>query len=162
MGLAFTVLAGQAGQPLHVDLYVEGLEGQESYVYELDLESRMEEEWVQIGIVWDYFQRVDWEANAGAPLRKPVQVSGVAFGFSTEDEELEGVVWIDDLGWMIPGENADEEIETPPEQASEESGSEETHSEESRGFNLPCIGSLAMPVGLAAVALVQRKRVRKN
>lgn len=162
MGLAFTVLAGQAGHPLHVDLYVEGLEGQESYVYELDLESRMEEEWVQIGIVWDYFQRVDWEANAGAPLRKPVQVSGVAFGFSTEDEELEGVVWIDDLGWMIPGENADEEIETPPEQASEESGSEETHSEESRGFNLPCIGSLAMPVGLAAVALVQRKRVRKN
>ena len=158
MGLAFTVLAGQAGQTLHVDLYVEGPEGQESYISELDLKPRMEEEWVRIGIVWDYFQRVDWEANAGTPLRKPVQVSGIAFGFSTEDEGIEGVIWIDDLGWMIPREDINEEIETQPEQVTEESNNEETYSEESRGFNLPCIGSLAMPLGLVGIALYQRKR----
>jgi len=161
-GLAFTVLVGQAGQTLHVDLYVEGPEGQESYISELDLEPRMEEEWVKIGIVWNYFQRVDWEANAGTPLRKPVQVSGVAFGFSTEDEKIEGVIWIDDLGWMIPREDINEEIETPPEQVSEEPYTDETYNEESRGFNLPCIGSLAMPVGLVGMALFQRKRVKKK
>ena len=157
MGLAYTVLAGQAGHTLHVDLYVEGPEGQESYVYKLDLEPRMEEEWVRIGIVWDYFQRVDWEENGGTPLRKPVLVSGVAFGFSTEEEGMEGVVWIDDLGWMIPREETNEDIETPS--AIE---GDETYREESRGLNLPCIGSLAMPVGLAGVALIQREKVRKR
>ena len=86
----------------------------------------------------------------------------MAFGFSTEDEKIEGVIWIDDLGWMIPREDINEEIETPPEQVSEEPYTDETYNEESRGFNLPCIGSLAMPVGLVGMALFQRKRVKKK
>jgi len=162
MGLAFLIHTGQSGGTLHVDLFVEGPEGSESYIYELDLEPRMEDEWVQVGIVWDYFQRVDWEEDGGAPFTKPGQISGVAFGFGTEDEEQEGELWIDDLGWMIPREEANEDVESPPEQASEGSYGEEAYSEESRGFNLPCIGSLAMPVVLAGVALFQRKRVNKN
>jgi len=161
MGLAFLIHTGQSGGTLHVDLFVEGPEGSESYIYELDLEPRMEEEWVRVGIVWDYFQRVDWEVDGGSPFTKPDQISGVAFGFGTEDEEQEGELWIDDLGWMIPREDINEDVESQPEQASEGSYGEETYSEESRGFNLPCIGSLAMPVGLAGVALFQRKRVNK-
>ena len=69
----------------------------------------MEDEWVQIGIVWDHFQRVDWEENAGSPFTKVDQISGIAFGFGTEEAEYEGALWLDDLGWMIPQENWDRE-----------------------------------------------------
>jgi len=155
MGLAFIIHTGQSGETLHVDLFVEGPEGSESYIYELDLEPRMEEEWVQVGIVWDYFQRVDWEEDGGSPFTKPDQISGVAFGFGTEEDDVEGVLWIDDVGWMIPREDISLGITSTEEIESGEESPEETG-----GFNLPCIGSLAMPMTLAGVALFQRKRVK--
>jgi len=114
-----------------------------------------------VGIVWDYFQRVDWEEDAGSPFRKEDQISGVAFGFGTDEVEQEGVLWIDDLGWMIPRDDITNDIETSSDQVNEKSSSEEPYSEESRGFNLPCIGSLAMPVGLVGMALFQKKRLKK-
>ena len=157
MGLAFSLHVEQGDQVLHVDLYVDGPEGQESYIYELDLEPRMEEGWVQVGILWDHFQRVDWEADAGSPFTKPDQVSGLAFGFGTEESEQEGVLWIDDLGWMIPGGQTGEEVVS-----SAENENEALPQEESRGWNIPCIGSLAMPVGLAGIALIQRKKTFRN
>ena len=159
MGLAFLIHTGQSGETLHVDLFVEGPEGSESYIYELDLEPRMESEWVRVGIVWDYFLRVDWEEDGGSPFTKPDQISGVAFGFGTEEEEQEGELWIDDLGWMIPMEESNEDVQSPVE--NDETTSSRSSQEESRGFNLPCIGSLVMPVGLVGVVLIQRKKVRK-
>ena len=125
MGLAFMVHTGQSGGTLHVDLFVEGSESSESYLYELRSEPRMEEEWVQVGIVWDYFQRVDWEENAGTPFTKADQVSGIAFGFGTEEAEYEGVLWLDDLGWMIPQEDPSVEIPIPAEPESEPDSQEE-------------------------------------
>ena len=157
MGLTFMVHTGQSDGILHVDLFVEGTESSESYLYELNLEPRMENEWVQIGIVWDHFQRVDWEENAGAPFAKMDQISGIAFGFGTEEAEYEGALWLDDLGWMIPQQDVGEEITTPAEP---ESGSEPQ--EESRGFNLPCIGSLALPIGLVGAAYFQRTKSKKR
>ena len=156
-GLAFMIHAGQSGGTLHVDLFVEGSEGMESYFHELELTPRMDEEWVQVGIVWDYFLRVDWESDAGSPLRKEDQISGLAFGFGTEEDEMEGVLWIEDVGWMIPREDIaagitnTEEIESEPE-AQEEPG----------GFNLPCIGSLALPFGIVVVAVAGRKKIFRS
>ncbi len=156
-GLAFLIHTGQSGGTLHVDLYVEGPEGSESYISEVTLESRMESEWVQIGIVWDYFQRVDWETDAGSPLNKPNQISGLAFGFGTGEEEQEGELWIDDLGWMVPVENIGEE-----QTSAEDIESDPETQEDPGGFNIPCLGSLAMPVGLIGVALLQRTKVKKK
>jgi len=156
-GLAFMIHAGQSGGVLHVDLFVEGADGSESYLHELELTPRMEEEWVQVGIVWDYFQRVEWEEDAGTPFRKDDQISGLAFGFGTEDDNLEGVLWLDDVGWMIPQEDIAEGLPT-----SEEIESESETQEETGGFNLPCIGSLALPMSLVAVGLIQKKREKKN
>ena len=119
----------------------------------------MESEWIQVGIVWDFFQRVDWEADAGSPFSKEDQISGLAFGFGTEENTEEGVIWLDDLGWMIPMEETNEEISSTED--NEDETSSQPLQEESRSFNLPCIGSLAIPVGLAGVALIQRKKVRK-
>jgi len=156
-GFAFKIYTGGEEGILHVDLFVEGPDGSESYIHELPLTPRMGEEWVQVGIVWDYFQRVDWEADAGSPFRKEDQISGLAFGFGTEEDEVEGVLWLDDVGWMIPREDiaagitSTEEIESEPEPQ-----------EESRGYNLPCIGSLALPMSLAGVALVRSKKVKKK
>ncbi|HDD61376.1 MAG TPA: hypothetical protein ENF22_02450 [Chloroflexi bacterium] len=157
MGLAFMVHAGQSGGTLHVDLFVESAESSESYLYELNLEPGMEDEWVQVGIVWDHFQRVDWEEDAGSPFKKEAQISGIAFGFGTEENKNEGVLWLDDLGWMTPREDVGEEITTPAEPESEPDSQEETG-----GFNLPCIGSLALPIGLVGAAYFQRTITKKG
>ena len=156
-GLAFMIHTGQSGGVLHVDLFVEGADGPESYLHELELTPKMEEEWVQVGIVWNYFQRVEWEEDAGTPFQKDDQISGLAFGFGTEEENLEGVLWLDDVGWMIPREDIAEgltgsdEIEAEPEfEPQNEPG----------GVNLPCIGSLALPMSLAGVALVRKRNHR--
>lgn len=152
-GLAFLIHTGQSGGTLHVDLYVEGPDGTESYIEEVALEPGMESEWVQIDIGWENFQRVDWEADAGSPFDKPDQISGIAFGFGTEEDNLEGVLWIDDIGWMIPVDNVNEVLAS-----SEGIESDPEAQEESGGFNLPCIGSLVMPFGLIGVALFQKKK----
>jgi len=152
-GLAFMIHAGQFGGVLHVDLFVEGADGTESYVHELELTPGMEEEWVQIGIVWDYFQRVDWEEGAGTPFRKDDQISGLAFGFGTEEESQEGVLWLDDVGWMIPREDISEDLSS-----TEELETQPEVQEDRGGFSLPCIGSLALPMSLAGVALVKRRK----
>jgi len=157
MGLAFMVHAGQSGGTLHVDLFVESAESSESYLYELNLEPGMEDEWVQVGIVWDHFQRVDWEEDAGSPFKKEAQISGIAFGFGTEENKNEGVLWLDDLGWMTPREDVGEEITIPAEPESEPDSQEETG-----GFNLPCIGSLALPIGLVGAAYFQRTITKKG
>ncbi|MCJ7717685.1 MAG: hypothetical protein MUO54_14360, partial [Anaerolineales bacterium] len=153
-GLVFSIHSGQAGQVLHVDLYVDGPDGKESYLYELELTEEMSQDWVQIGIPWDAFQRVEWEAEAGSPFIKSDQVTGLALGFGTEDDELEGVLWIDELGWMEDGEAS---VEGSLDQ--EMGQDEEPEMEESGGVNLPCIGSLALPLGLAGAAVLQRKKV---
>lgn len=150
-GLAFSVLAGQAGQVLHVDLYVESPEGQESYIYELDLTPAIESDWVQAGIPWDNFHRVDWEADAGSPFTKPDQISGLAFGFGTEEGELEGELWIDELGWL-------ESQKAIPEPAAEIQEDQADPEEDTRPrFNLPCFGSLVLPFGLIGFVLLRKK-----
>ena len=150
-GLVFSIRSNQADRVLHIDLYVEGPEGQESYIYELDLTSAVQEEWVEAGITWDSFHRVDWEANAGSVFTKPGQISGLAFGFGTEDDELEGELWIDELGWLEGEEN-------PMEPAQPEEEPQDEPSDEAQpARNLPCFGALVMPLGLVGYVLVRRK-----
>jgi len=110
-GLSFSVQADQAGNILHVDLYADGPAGRESYVYQLPLDSDMEGSWAAVGIPWDNFQRVEWEEEPGAVFTGVDSISGLAIGFGTEEEQIQGTVWIDDLGWMG--------MEEPPVQSPE-------------------------------------------
>jgi hypothetical protein len=136
---------------LDVDLYVDGPDGLESYIYQQEMSSG---DWIQVTIPWNNFHRVSWEADAGAPFNKPDQISRFAFGFSNEGEnDIEGIVWVDELGWITKGVAAEEEASGP---GREESTVEEA--DDRRGISLPCFGSLVMPLGLAGVVLLKKKR----
>jgi hypothetical protein len=112
----------------------------------------MEEDWVQLGVPWESFHRVDWEADAGTPFTKSDQISGIAFGFSTEEGDQEGVLWIDDLGWLGEGE------ENEPSAPIEEPSSEEEEGEAAQPvWNIPCLGSLALPLGMVGILLFRKK-----
>jgi len=156
-GLVFSIRVRQPDRVLHVDLYADDPEGQESYVFALDLTPEMVDDWIPVGIPWESFHRVDWEADAGSPFSKPDQVTGIAFGFGSEESELEGELWIDELGWMGDGEAA---VEESIDQ--EVSQSEEPEEDEPGGRSLPCIGSLAMPLGLVGMAFYQRKKFEER
>lgn len=99
-GLRFSLHAGSSGGILHVDLYAEGPDGRQSYVFQQPLDSAAAGGWAVVAVPWESFQRVEWEADPGSPFGSQDQVSGLAFGFGTEDDEVQGVLWIDDLGWL--------------------------------------------------------------
>jgi hypothetical protein len=153
-GVAFSVRTDQDTALLDVDLYVDGPEGLESYISQVEISSG---DWIQISLPWSSFHRVDWEAEAGSPFTKSDQISRLAFGFSNEGEgDNQGTIWIDDLGWITVGEEAKEEAPKPGQE--ESTGSED---ENQTRRNLPCIGSLFMPLGLAGVVLLKRKKTRR-
>ncbi len=153
-GLGFSIRSQQTGQVLHVDLYVEDAAGQESYLAELPLTAAMQQEWVQVSLSWDQFQRVAWEEGAGDPFLKSDRVSGLAFGFGAE-EELAGVLWIDELSWL----NRQKPVEVDPGGPQDRSG--ELPAEEAPGSpGIPCLGSLVLPLGLVGVGLWRKKSSR--
>ena len=150
-GITFSARTDQDFALLDVDLYVDGPDGLESYIYQLEMSSG---EWIQVTIPWSSFHRVSWEADAGAPFAKPDQISRLAFGFSNEGEsDIEGIVWVDELGWMKSTETVEAEAPRP---GREESTGEEA--DDRGGISLPCFGSLVMPLGLAGVVLLKKKR----
>ena len=99
-GLSLLVQTANSGNILHIDLYAEGPGGRESYVYYLPLSDEMEGEWAEAAVPWSSFTRVEWEENPGEPFQEADRVSGLAIGFGTEEDQIQGTVWIDDLGWL--------------------------------------------------------------
>ena len=151
-GITFSVRTEQEYILLDVDLYVDGPEGLESYISQVEIGSG---DWDQVALPWSSFHRVDWEADAGSPFNKADQISRLAFGFSNEGEgEVEGTIWIDDLGWMATSDVVEEEAPRPGQ--AESSGEE---GEDQRGRSLPCFGSLVMPLGLIGAVLLKKKKV---
>ncbi len=151
-GLAFNIHTAQSGDVLHVDLYSEGPEGRESYLYKLALEGEVNGDWAAVAVPWNSFQRVEWEEDAGAAFNSPDRISGLSFGFGTEEDEIQGTLWIDDLGWTGVGES--------PGQTGGESEEivDDTPGAESSGWDLPCTGALALPIGLVGFAVFQKRR----
>jgi hypothetical protein len=149
-GLAFSARTEKESVLLDVDLYVDGPDGLESYISQVEVGS---DDWTQYAIPWGEFLRVDWEADAGSAFRKPDQISRLAFGYNNEeDNELDGTVWVDDLGWIISSDSGEEEKPLPGS-----SDSTEADDGDQRGRSLPCIGSLFMPLGLAGVVLLKKR-----
>lgn len=134
---------------------MEDAAGQESYLAELPLTAAMQQEWVQVSLPWDQFQRVAWEEGAGDPFLKSDRVTGLAFGFGAEEEELDGVLWIDELIWL----DHQKPVEVDPGGPQDLSG--ELPAEEAPGSpGIPCLGSLVLPLGLVGVGLWRKKSSR--
>ncbi len=148
-GVAFFILADQGAETLDVDIFVEGPEGRESYVSQVGITDNMLAGWDQISLRWDQFQRVEWEADPGSPLTRSDQISGISFGFNAEENDIQGGLRIDDLGWLRDGDavTVDQPVWESP-----------TEEPELAGRHLPCIGSLAFPLGMISLGLLYRKR----
>jgi hypothetical protein len=151
-GISFYAYAKQAETPFHVDLFVEG----ESYVYAGWVEGA--DQWQEFTIFWDEFKRVEWEENGGAPFTKPSEVTALAFGFEGVEQTFSGTLYIDDLALGVP--TAPSQPETPAEMPATEpeSAVPAADSENSGGSPLPCMGSLALPLGLVGFAFGQRRK----
>lgn len=149
-GITFMLLGGGTGSQMDVDLYVDGPDGLETYISQVNLGDDMSDDWTGVVLRWEEFQRVDWEADAGSPFTKPGQVSGMAFGFSGEG--VEGTIWVEDLGWIEGGENYE-----PSAPFEEPSSGEEEGEAAQPVWNIPCLGSLAVPLGMVGILLVRKK-----
>lgn len=157
-GITFFTHAAQSESMLDVLLYVDVPDGQEAYVYTLATSPESEGAWERIDLSWDQFRRVDWEADAGTPFAKPDQVSGIAFGFSTEpDKSNIGTIWVDDL--QLLGSPPAVEQPEPPTLAPE-SSSEPTEAplSEPTSRGLPCLGALILPFGLVGMVLRNKRK----
>jgi len=153
-GISFYVQAEQEGAFFNVDLMVENDQGIESYVHQVRLGSDSVSGWQQIFLSWDQFERVEWEANAGATFTNPDQIKTFAIGFHTPDDEAPvGVIYIDALSL---GQTASES-EQPASVPVTASEPEETASNKSGGRSLPCVGSLVLPLGLVGFALWRKE-----
>jgi hypothetical protein len=153
-GITFYLHAAQAGSVLDIDLYVDGPDGQESYIARFQTTPQSVEDWVPVSLTWEQFQRVDWEADAGTPFDKADQVSGLAFGFSPGAESAsQGTIWVDDLA--LTGTQQETGVDEPAESAPEPVTEEAPQDEPTR--SLPCPGALAFPLGLVIFFLSRRR-----
>ncbi|MEN8171955.1 MAG: carbohydrate binding domain-containing protein [Chloroflexota bacterium] len=148
-GIGFYVHAEGEGTFFNVDLMVEHDQGVESYVHQVRLDSESAAGWQGVFLTWDQFERVSWEADAGAVFNKPDQIKTLAFGFNTPEggEPPVGIIYIDALSL---GDNA-ADLEQPA------SDREEILPSPSGGRSLPCAGSLLLPLGLVGFAVWRKK-----
>jgi hypothetical protein len=159
-GLTFFLQSSRVGLPYHVDIFTGTHEQTNGYVYVGETPPDSAGGWSQINLGWGDFHRVEWEENAGSPLEKPASVVGLAFGFSPPEAAQEGTLWIDDLALSsgavseaIPSDSAPTaEAGAPPDETARES----------RGFQLPCASSLALPLAVFGASWAARKRIPRR
>ncbi len=155
-GVTFYLQALQAGSVLDIDLYVDGPDGQESYIAQVETSPESLESWVAVSLTWDQFQRVAWEAEAGAPFDKADQVSGLAFGFSPGADGGQGTIWVDDLHLTGTQLDLQQDAGQPPPVAESPPRSDGPPTDKPGG-GFPCLGALALPLGLVAFSLRRRR-----
>lgn len=151
--LAFELMSGAAR--FNVDLYVGPDGARETYVYTVESLPVTSETWVPYEVRWEEFHRVAWEENAGAAFTSPEKISGIAFGFNTDESQAQrGVIWIDDLhlssrAQVQPNPKTLQPTQPPSVEPSQPAS------------GLPfCGGATVIP--LALIGFVYRQRRRKN
>jgi hypothetical protein len=81
----------------------------------------------------------------------------MAFGLSADtDAPNQGTIWVDDLQLLgsQPAAEVPEPVEPPPDTAAEP---EEAPTDEP-GTSLPCIGALALPLGLVGLYYYRQRK----
>ena len=155
-GITFYLQAAQAGSVLDIDVYVDGPDGQETYLARFQTPPESVEAWVPVNLTWDQFRRVEWEAGAGTPFEKADQVSGMAFGFSPGAEgSSQGTIWVDDL--YLTGTQPTFEEAAPAETIPQSAAEPEVIPADKPGEGIPCLGALALPLGLVVFSLTRRR-----
>ncbi len=145
-GISFYFRASSEGAFFDVDLYAGNNENRETYVYAVETPPESVNQWVEVSLRWEDFQRASWEENAGSAFNKANQITGLAFGMSAPPEEsIAGSIQIDDL--TLGSAEAEPPAEQPPAEA---------EAEEPQKPILPCASALLMPL-FAAFALRRAK-----
>ena len=94
--LAFDLLADTS--TFEVSLYLGADDARQTYLHPISTLPVTAEVWVPYELRWEEFHRADWEENAGTPLAEPAQISGIAFGFSPVDGDINsGQIRVDNL-----------------------------------------------------------------
>jgi len=160
-GLTFYLQADRAGIPFDVDLYGGSPAARSTYVYAMQTPPGSENDWALVEIPWSQILRAEWEENPGQPI-DPTAVTGFSIGLSPPDtERISGTIWLDDLALL--GQSTQPVAVQPTIEAqptTEISPGEEPPSEEpTRKGLMVCGRSLALPLGLVALIIWQRKRV---
>lgn len=119
-----------------------------SYQHTVESVPGSDEVWIPIDLTWSQILGVDWEANARNPI-DPARITGVSFGFSTNDgTSNNGTIWIDDLQLLGDETPTDTDVFSEEYQEIDKNDQTETETEDppDRSSGL-CPGSMAM-VGL--------------
>ena len=113
-GVLFYLYSVQPDVVMHVDLFFGSEDKRETYSAELVIPSNANKTWTEIRLVWNDFQRVDWEEDAGQQFDQADAVSGFAFGFpEIANGSNTGTLWIDDVQlFTLPDESSYSSIET--------------------------------------------------
>ena len=156
-GIMFFYHAAQPGIYFDFNLYIESPDGRESYVHFLETTQASVDGWEQVRIPWSEFQRVDWEANPGAPFTQQAQVSGMAFGFGSE---AVGMIWVDYLSLLRTEPVEAEPAPTQPAESPAEPVEPAEPPDGPRGRPRLCGGAVAAPFLLVGLSLWSRKRSR--
>ncbi len=120
-GVSFYLHASQPALVFNLDVYRNAPQGTETYSYSIETPPESAAGWAPVTLTWEQLLRVSWEENGGTPLRAPLQVKGLAFGFNTyPDTPNLGGLWIDDLqlsGGNLPQSNEPNATAAPIAQA---------------------------------------------
>jgi hypothetical protein len=110
-----------------------------------------DEAWAQHSFAWADFAKADWVGDAGIATIDTARIIGYGFSIGAYDEgAVEGVLWVDDL---VPvGDESSPAATVEPVLPTEELGEDDQHG--------PICGTMALPLGVAGLVLVVRRRRR--
>jgi hypothetical protein len=151
--LAFDVHSEQSGLPFNVIIIGGKPDAEETYIQYRETPVEYPEGYIPLTSSWGELLRADWETNAGSPFEQPGQVLGLAFGFDGgQDTPYTGTIWIDNITLQKSpsyegGGNPTERGGNPPEEGGNPPKS-----------NLPCLGGALLPLVLAGMAWIIRRK----
>ena len=148
-GLGFALHASRSGIPYEIILYSGALDNQETYINYEETPQDSTGGWATIEIPWADFKRAEWEADAGTAFNRPGQALAFGFGFSSGDSKNTGTLWVDSVHLL------GRQVTEQPTQAPTE---EPVATKKQGGGGLPCLGSALLPLFLAGIARILRKR----
>jgi len=150
-GLTFYLRATQPGLVFDVNLHAGSPDSQETYLFTIEAPQDSIDSWAPVTLYWSDFHRANWEENAGDPLAKPDQITGIAFGMNADpDTPNTGTLWVDDLSLL--GSRS-----TPGAQPAAESDQPEAE-EPARRRSLPCGSAFALPIMLIVLWIWSGRR----
>ena len=114
-----------------------------------------DETWAQHSFAWADLSKAEWVGDAGIAAIDTARIIGYGFSVGAYDEgAVEGALWVDDLA---PSGGKPPPVIAPAATAEPVLPTEELGEDDQRG---PMCGTMALPLGMAGLVLVARRRRR--